>query len=293
MESNNPKVSIIITAYNYKWYLQECLKSCFFQSYRPIEIIIVDDCSTDGTKEFLRTVNPLPEIEVKTYSHTTNKGIAASKNTGIVNATGDLITFIDCDDCLTVNSITDRVNKFIKHPELDFVHGMAYHVKDDRGIKHTYDQCLKNEFRLHGKKETVNSQTVMVRREVFDKYGLFYEPREMHSREDKCMWYRLGVHPKSPLSRKVKSKKIKAVCAYYRVHDVSAKHSRTPDQKKMLDKAFKKRIKQLKKEGITKNNTSFPRQPIQKWYDRLRDDIIRDPNLLDKIEKRLNEEIVD
>jgi glycosyltransferase involved in cell wall biosynthesis len=254
LESNNQKVSIIITAYNYIWYLEQCIKSCIFQSYQPIEIVIADDCSTDGTKEYLRTLNPLPGIEFVTCSHTKNKGIAASKNTGIIKSTGDLITFIDADDMLTPNSIADRVKQFVKHPELDFVHGQAFHVEDKSGHKHTYDQCLKNAFRLHGKKTTVNAQAVMVRKEVFVQHGLFLEDRKMHSREDKEMWYRLGVHPKSPLPKLVNHKKIKAVCAYSRVHEVSAKHSRTPEQKKQLDKVFKARIKHLKKFAYENKN---------------------------------------
>ena len=248
------KVSIIITSYNYLGYLKECLKSCFKQTYKNIEIIVVDDCSTDETRKYLDYLEPIVPCLIKVYNYE-NMGIAFSKNSGILRATGDLITFIDADDLLTPISIAKRVKEFERHPELSLVHGQAFHMKD----KSTYEEALKNGYRIHGKVETVNSQTVMIRREVFKKYGLFYEPREMHSREDKELWYRLGVHPKSPLKTKLKRKKIKYPCAYYRVHNNSAKHDRTKEQKEMLDKAFKKRIKKLKKEGITKENTRFLR----------------------------------
>jgi len=71
------------------------------------------------------------------------------------------------------------------------------------------------------------------------------------------MWYRLGIHPLSPLPKLVKCKKIDEEVAFYRVNENSMKHSLSKKRKKELLKQFDKRIKQLKKEGITRENTPW------------------------------------
>lgn len=246
------KVSIIITYYNYGQYIADCIQSCIEQNYENKEIIIVDDASTDNGLEFLGEIDFSNIVSLKIITHKTNKGIAEAKNTGIKNATGDLITFIDADDMLTRKSIFRRVKVFKENPELEFVHGYAYRVKGD----YTFKKCLKKKFKLHGKWETVNAQTMMFRKEVFEKFGLFYS---LYSKEDKEMTYRLGIHPNSPLPTVVNHKKLKfgTVSAYYRVHSNSAKSNRTEKQKKWLENKFNKRMKILKKEGITRENTLF------------------------------------
>jgi len=247
----NPLVSVIITLYNYEKYITECLWSCFEQTYPSIEIIVVDDCSTDKSR--LKAEQRLVMLSDKKFQliyHPKNMGIAESKNTGIENASGKLITFIDADDMLTPESIEKRVKAFNKNPGLEFVHGYAYRIFGDL----SYYKCLKKKFKLHGKYETVHAQTMMFRKEVFKKHGLFYT---LHSKEDKEMTYRLGIHRESPLPTLVKHKKIETVCAYYRVHKNSAKSSRTPEQAKTLLEKFNNRIAQLKAEGITRENTPF------------------------------------
>ena len=248
------KVSIIITSYNYLGYLKECLKSSFKQTYKNIEIIVVDDFSTDGTRKYLDYLEPIGPHLIKVYNYE-NMGIAFSKNAGILRATGDLITFIDADDLLCPDSIERRVEEFEKDPDLEFLHTSAFHLKSNCG----YTEAIEKTCRIHGKKHTLNAQSWMIRRDVFKKHGMFYEDRNLHGKEDKLFSWTLGVHPDSPLPKLVKSKKIMEPTVYYRVHPDSVKHSRTIEQKEKLMKAFKKRIKKLKKEGITKENTRFLR----------------------------------
>jgi len=243
-------VSIIITLYNYEKYITDCLESCLNQTYNDYEIIVVDDKSTDDGAHIVWQYKIRHSKKVKLLSHHKNMGIAKAKNTGVKASMGEIITFIDADDCLTVDSIEKRVKAFQKRPELEFVHGFAYSVKGNL----TYDECLRRKFRIHGRKDRVHAQTTMYRRRVFEKYGLFFP---IHSKEDKEMTYRLGLHPLSPLPKLVKSKKIKDICAYYRIHGDSAKHSRTEKEAKKLKQKFDERIKQLKKEGITKENTKW------------------------------------
>jgi hypothetical protein len=104
----------------------------------------------------------------------------------------------------------------------------------------------------------LNAQTLLWRREVFAKYGGYYE--KLRSKEDKELLYRLGLHPDSPLPTAIRATHIDVDCAIYRRHP-DAKHKRRLADKKWsaeTDKIFNARIKQLKKEGVTKDNTRFP-----------------------------------
>ena len=91
------KVSIIIPVYNVEPYLKECLNSVINQSYKNIEIIIINDGSTDGSKKICETYANLDRRIIFIDNHN-NKGVSYSRNLGINYATGEYILFIDSDD---------------------------------------------------------------------------------------------------------------------------------------------------------------------------------------------------
>lgn len=95
---NPPKVSIIIPVYNTpEAYLRQCLDSVLSQTLKELEIICVDDCSTDGSLAILeeyKTKNP----NIKLIKHVTNQGISVARNTGASHVAGEYLYFIDCDD---------------------------------------------------------------------------------------------------------------------------------------------------------------------------------------------------
>ena len=95
---NNVKVSVIVPAYNVEKYIEKCVCSVCGQSYRNIEIIVVNDGSTDSTEEILvkmaKTDNRVNVISVE------NSGVSAARNCGIDNCTGDYVVFVDGDDYL-------------------------------------------------------------------------------------------------------------------------------------------------------------------------------------------------
>lgn len=99
MENNNYKVSIILPVYNVAKYLEECFESIKNQSYNNIEIIFVDDGSTDNSGKLLDSFKK-KDKRVQVY-HKTNGGVSSAKNYGLKKATGDYITFIDPDDYIT------------------------------------------------------------------------------------------------------------------------------------------------------------------------------------------------
>ena len=101
----NYKVSVIIPTFNYASFLEECLQSVLNQSYKNLEIIVIDDGSTDNTKNVINKYSNRIN-----YIYQNNSGLSAARNTGIKNARGDLIQFLDSDDLLHSHSIEERVN---------------------------------------------------------------------------------------------------------------------------------------------------------------------------------------
>ena len=115
---NQPKLaSVIIPVYNGELYLAEALDSVFAQDYRPIEVIVVDDGSTDGTAT---VANEYSQVH---YLHQPNQGPPVARNTGLSYCTGDLITLLDADDLWVPGKLSMQVAYLEAHPEAGCVIG--------------------------------------------------------------------------------------------------------------------------------------------------------------------------
>lgn len=99
----NPLVSIIVPVYNVELYLDECLNSIRMQTYENLEIIVIEDCSTDNSKQVLQS--HLEDKRIRIIEHTLNKGISVARNTGIDVVTGMYIMFVDSDDFIDLNLV--------------------------------------------------------------------------------------------------------------------------------------------------------------------------------------------
>ncbi|MBI6060431.1 glycosyltransferase family 2 protein [Clostridium perfringens] len=111
-------VSIIIPVYQKKLYLEKCLNSLIKQKYKDIEILLIDDGSTDGSElicdKFSKKYNFIKTI------HQKNRGVSSARNKGILNSKGDYILFLDCDDLIEEDTIYKLVNSIEKY-ESDIV----------------------------------------------------------------------------------------------------------------------------------------------------------------------------
>jgi len=90
----NPKVSVIVTCYNKAPWIAECIESILGQTYKPFEVIVVDDCSTDNSREIIE------KYDVTKVYHSYNRGVSSARNDGLMEATGDYFVLIDGDDKL-------------------------------------------------------------------------------------------------------------------------------------------------------------------------------------------------
>lgn len=106
--SSNPTVSVIIPVYNVAPYIDECIQSVINQTYGNLEIIIINDGSTDGSGEICDSY-ALKEQRIKVI-HQVNKGLGAARNAGLDIAGGEIISFLDSDDAFAAGMIEKLVN---------------------------------------------------------------------------------------------------------------------------------------------------------------------------------------
>lgn len=105
-----PFFSVIIPLYNKEKFVENAVNSVLQQSFADFEIIIVEDCSTDKSRE---VVSKIQSNKIKILHHDKNKGLSASRNTGIKNATANYITFLDADDVWKPNYL-EKINTLIQ-----------------------------------------------------------------------------------------------------------------------------------------------------------------------------------
>lgn len=114
---NSPLVSVVIPLYNSEKYISECIESCLRQTYERIEIIVIDDGSTDGgyniAKKMAREDNRIVVV------HTVNKGVSSARNLGIEKSHGDYVCFIDADDKIRSSFINTMMKNVLKE-DADF-----------------------------------------------------------------------------------------------------------------------------------------------------------------------------
>ena len=110
----NPLVSIIIPVYNVEQYVRRCIESCLSQTYSNIEIIIVEDCSTDGSGEICRTYLQT-DHRIKYIQNDCNCGLSVSRNKGLLHSTGEWIFFVDSDDYINRESLEQLVSAAYKY----------------------------------------------------------------------------------------------------------------------------------------------------------------------------------
>ena len=115
---STPKVSIIVPIYNLETYIELSVRSLLAQSYQNIEIILVDDGSKDNSLSLIKQL--AAEDSRIVYTSQPNGGAAKARNTGLAMATGEYITFVDGDDMLSSNAISDNIGYF-DNGDIDWV----------------------------------------------------------------------------------------------------------------------------------------------------------------------------
>lgn len=191
------KISIIIPVYNVEQYIERCFLSVVNQTYdnSQIECFFIDDCSPDNSKLILEELiqEYQGEIDFKIISHKNNIGLSGARNTGITNAEGKYIYFLDSDDDINSDCIFKLVEIADNYPNIDFVQGSAVWIEDDL---HDYKKSavsvlphippyigIREELQKHmlfDKDIPVTAWNRLIRKEFILKNDLFFKEGIIH-----------------------------------------------------------------------------------------------------------------
>lgn len=189
MSASTPVVSVVIPAFNAAPFLKEAVESVLAQSYTPVEILVVDDGSTDATPEIARSFG-----EVVRLISQQNQGVAAARNHGLRESSGTYVCFVDADDWLYPEDLERKVALMEADPELALVHALVEVTGPD--LKPT-GEVLRGEdgYVLDRLLELIppaipGVTATLIRRSVLDEIGGFDE--SLGTSADYDLWLRIA-----------------------------------------------------------------------------------------------------
>ncbi len=184
-----PAVSVVIPTYNRCAFLREAVGSVLGQMFEDFELIVVDDGSTDATRDAVISFDD-PRVR---YLFQANQGVAAARNWGAASSRGGLIAFLDSDDVWLPDKLRVQVSHFDKHPGVSICQTeeiwIRKGVRVNPAVKHRkhsgwiFRECIPLCI--------VSPSAVMLRREAFDALGGFDET--LPACEDYDLWLRASL----------------------------------------------------------------------------------------------------
>lgn len=126
-----PLISVIIPVYNGEKVVTQAISSILTQSYQNIELLVIDDCSTDNTKQVI--CSSFSDDRIRLIEHVHNLGAAQARNTGLENAAGEIIAFLDADDISVKTRLEAQISYLDAHPHVGAVGSSVALFGDDAG----------------------------------------------------------------------------------------------------------------------------------------------------------------
>ena len=191
----NLTVSVIIPTYNRANLIGKAIKSVLNQTYKDLEVIVVDDGSTDNTEEIVKSFT---DFKIHYICHKHNRGASAARNTGIKASRGEYIAFLDSDDEWLTEKLDKQMKIFVSESsEVGVVYTGDYYVDGkDKKIKkvhiprkegYIYEELLAGNY-------VGTPSALLVKKECFTKIGVFDE--DLSGCEDYDMWFRIAKYYK-------------------------------------------------------------------------------------------------
>lgn len=188
-----PTVSVIIPTYNRAYLLSRAVKNVLAQTYQDFEVIVVDDGSIDNNQEMMEGFNEKGIVYIK---HPWNKGVSASRNTGIRYAKGKYVAFQDSDDEWLPEKLERQIRIFESAgQDTGVVYTGMWRIKNNRKKFVPAHAIKKREGNIHAillEKDFVGTPTTLIRKECFKTVGMFDE--DLRRASDRDMWIRISEH---------------------------------------------------------------------------------------------------
>ena len=196
---NNVIISVYITNSNYGKYLEKSIQSVLKQTYKFIEIIIIDDASTDNSKEILEKYKKNKNIAI--IYNKKKKGLVRTANIAIKASNGDFFLRLDADDYLHSNAIKTMYRKIKKHPDVALVFCDFYNFNDGSKKFSRYSYKTKKNFDIQD--NPAHGACSLISKKIFKKIGCYNN--EWDRQDGYYIWlafllnnYRI-IHCKKPL----------------------------------------------------------------------------------------------
>ena len=180
------KISVVIPTFNRQSMLQRAVDSVLAQTHPVTEIIVVDDGSTDGTEQLVKSI----QYDSVQYIYQDNQGVSCARNTGIKQARGNWIALLDSDDEWLPNKLELQVDALVSRPDFHFCHTNEIWIRRGKRVNpmakheknggHIFEKCLPL--------CVISPSSVLIRKNVFEQTGLFDET--LPACEDYDLWLR-------------------------------------------------------------------------------------------------------
>jgi len=177
MQGREPGVSCIVPLYNGAAYLCEAVESIWAQTYQPLEVIVVDDGSTDDIATATRQLG----VRIR-YVRQDNRGPAAARNHGVSLARGELIAFLDADDLWHPEKLARQAARFAERPELEI---SLTHFRNFWMPELAEEEKRFRDHPITRSKPGYTAQTLVARQRTFERIGGF-DPKARH--KDVIAW---------------------------------------------------------------------------------------------------------
>jgi len=190
MSDLSPRVSVIIPTYNRARFVGEAIQSVLDQDYVNVEILIVDDGSSDDTREVIERDFPDPRV---VYHYQENRGQNGARNAALERATGELLCFLDSDNWWLPDKLNTQVRAMRDNDDVDICYGDIITVDEAGRELHRNNMPRYSGFltpRLL-RDNCVSINTAMIRRRCIERVGLMDEQRRVAGDYD--FWLRLSV----------------------------------------------------------------------------------------------------
>jgi len=227
-QKRGPAVSVVIPAYNAATFITKTLETVHGQTNWDWELIVVDDGSRDGTAAVVTAFMEREGIQGRCITQP-NRGIAGARNTGIREATGDYVAFLDHDDIWHPAKLDRALAVLESDPSIGVVchdeHVVSRGTVVATNRQGPYAEDVQADLLLKG--NSLSPSATVVRRALLDQVGGFREGREFHTVEDYDLWIRL--------SRLTRFQRLREVLGEYVQRDTSAIRDVDAHYRNMID----------------------------------------------------------
>lgn len=212
------KVSVIIPTHNSEKYIKETIKSVIDQTYKNIEIIIIDDISTDNTINIIKSIN---DKRIKIHILKEHAYVGIARNKGVDLSTGDFICYLDDDDIYNKNKIEKQL-KFMLDNDYAFTYTNFIYVKEN-GKVHKANLPKKMRYKDSLKNTCILTSTVMFNMNILNKKDI-YMPN-VKKGQDTLTWWKV-------LKKGITAYKLNEYLTNYNIHSNSLSSNKFNDIKR-------------------------------------------------------------